>query len=226
MQLDSVQIGAPDLDAAERAYTLLLGFPPTHQPEGVRRFQLRIGAVELIGGEPGVQAIRFVHPANQPPILPESFHGIRVLLSSATANPSAAPATNVEAIDHVVVHSVDLDRAIALWRDQVGLRLALDRELPQRGVRLAFFRSGGITLEIAGPLPPTSIGGPDRFYGVTYRVADLSAWCERLRCAGLEIGPARPGHKPGSTVATVRSGTGGVPTLFLEDPSRAVPMWG
>ena len=80
------------------------------------------------------------------------------------------------AIDHVVVHTTAPERAIALWRDRMGLRLALDREFPARHLRLLFFRSGGITLEYASPLPARddAPAGDDRLHGVSYRVTDLS----------------------------------------------------
>jgi hypothetical protein len=51
---------------------------------------------------------------------------------------------------------------------------------------------------------------------VSYRVRDLAARRERLIAAGLDVSPVRPGMRPGTSVATVRSGTGDVPTLLLE----------
>jgi catechol 2,3-dioxygenase-like lactoylglutathione lyase family enzyme len=127
------------------------------------------------------------------------------------------PGAPVTAIDHVVVQSPDPDRAIALWRDRIGLRLALDRTFPERGLRLVFFRSGGLTLEIAGPHPPAAERDePDRIHGVSYRVAELAAHRERLLAAGLDVSPIRTGMRSGTIVATVRSGTAGVPTLLLQ----------
>jgi len=114
-----------------------------------------------------------------------------------------------------------LDRAIALWRDRLGLRLALDREFPARGMRMLFFRSGGITLEFVSAIgAPADAGGPDRFYGLAYRVRDLGACRTRLQGAGIDVSEIRSGNKRGTVVATVRSGTEGVPTLLIEDPSR------
>src|SRR2546427_59944 len=87
----------------------------------------------------------------------------------------------------------------------------------ERGLRLVFFRSGGITLEYAGGHPPPAErDGPDQFHGLSYRLGDLSAHRDRLVRAGLDVSPIRPGMRPGTSVATVRSGTAGVPTLFLQ----------
>jgi len=115
------------------------------------------------------------------------------------------------------VHTVDPVRAIALWRDRLGLRLALDREFPDRHLRLLFFRSGGITLEYACPLPvPAGERVSDRLYGVSYRVPDLVARRQRLLASGVDVSEVRRGMRPGTSVATVRSGTAGVPTLLLQ----------
>ena len=36
----------------------------------------------------------------------------------------------------------------ALYGEQLGLRLALDKEFPERGMRLLFFRIAGVTVEL------------------------------------------------------------------------------
>lgn len=221
MEFDSVQIGAAD-GAAAQAYEVLLGVPAARAPNGTRRFQLQHGAVELEPGAPGLRSMRFTAgtEAEHTRWQADSFHGLRVSVTAATTQPPpATTADGVQAIDHVVIHTPDPDRAIALWRDQVGLRLALDRAFPKRGLRLVFFRSSGVTLEFAGPLPaPTDRSGPDLLYGIAYRVQQLGTCRARLLAAGLDISELRPGHKSGTTVATVRSLD--VPTLLIEDPSR------
>jgi catechol 2,3-dioxygenase-like lactoylglutathione lyase family enzyme len=211
VELDSVQIAAPDVDDAARAYALLLGLDPVRLAGGRPRFQLARGAVEIEAGEPGVRSIRFA--GERPAGWPESFNGIAVEVGP---HPTAA-SPDGPAIDHVVVRTPDPDRAIALWRDRVGLRLALDRIFPERGMRLVFFRSGGITLEFAAAdPPPADASGPDRLYGVSYRVPDLAARRERLLRTGVDVSEVRAGMRPGTSVATVRSGTAGIPTLLLE----------
>jgi catechol 2,3-dioxygenase-like lactoylglutathione lyase family enzyme len=205
VELDGVQIGAPDVEAAAACYATLLGVEPVSG-----RFQLERGAIEIVRGEPGVRSIRFRgEPAGG---WPDDFHGLDVL---RTAAPPAPPACDV-AIDHVVVQTTDAARAIALWRDRLGLRLALDRVFPERGLRLLFFRTGGITLEFATSEPPPPAGGPDRLHGVSYRVSDLEARRARLLAAGFDVSSIRTGMRPGTSVATVRSDTAGVPTLLLQ----------
>jgi catechol 2,3-dioxygenase-like lactoylglutathione lyase family enzyme len=220
MRLDGVQIGVEDLEAAARAYEILLGCAPTRLPSGAQRFQLQRGAVELQPGVSGLQSIRFADGPRSTE--GAAFNGLVVHFDAAAETQLTPPHPGaIDAIDHVVIHSPNLDRAIALWRDKLGLRLALDREFPARGLRMLFFRSGGITLEFVGAIgAPADAGGPDRFSGLAYRVRDLNTCRDRLLQAGFDVSAIRMGHKPKTSVATVRSGTGDVPTLLLEDPSR------
>jgi catechol 2,3-dioxygenase-like lactoylglutathione lyase family enzyme len=225
MRLDSVQIGVDDVADAARAYTLLLGVPPASGP-GAPRFQLRRGAIELLAGTPGLRSVSFVDDGQGGPwpAVPEAFHGVpvRVVPARDGEPPEATAPGTVDGIDHVVVQTPDADRAIALWRDRLGVRLAFDRAFPDRGLRLVFFRSGGITLEFATPHPaPAGVAGPDHLWGISYRVVDLDAVRERLAAGGVDVSEVRPGHKTGTRVVTVRSGTAGIPTLLLEEPARA-----
>jgi catechol 2,3-dioxygenase-like lactoylglutathione lyase family enzyme len=219
LALDSVRVAAPDVEAATAAYRLLLGIEPGTRA-GVQRFQLGRGAVELEPGDGGLAVVRFTTDA--PVAAPPSFHGITVRIEPADAPPPAAPDGPVLAIDHVVVHTPDPERAIALWRDGLDVRLALDRTFPERGLRLLFFRSGGITLEYASPHPaPVEHDGRDRFYGLSYRVADLASHRARLLAAAVDVSEIRRGMRRGTSVASVRSGTAGVPTLLLVEDAQS-----
>jgi len=80
VELDSVQIGAADVETAAAAYRLLLGLAPAPLDGGGRRFQLARGAIEIEAGEPGVRSIRFVGESR--PGWPESFHWLPVHVGS------------------------------------------------------------------------------------------------------------------------------------------------
>jgi len=142
--------------------------------------------------------------------------------------PIGDAAAAVHALDHAVVRSPDPDAARTLYGDALGLRLALDREFPQWGMRLLFFRVGGVTVEVASALagssPPASDAAPetagDRLWGLSWRVRDADAARARLAAAGFDASEVRPGRRPGTRVLGVHGGTCGVPTLLLEPESR------
>jgi catechol 2,3-dioxygenase-like lactoylglutathione lyase family enzyme len=156
---------------------------------------------------------------------PQSSRGPLVFAIQHHTSPDALPLrapvspaeSTVHALDHVVVMSADLDAARALYGDGLGLRLALDRRFEARGTRILFFRVGGVTVEVAGPMD----GGPDpdapdRLWGLAYQVGDVAAAAKRIALAGFDVSELRDGRKPGTRVCTVRDGTAGVPTLLIE----------
>jgi catechol 2,3-dioxygenase-like lactoylglutathione lyase family enzyme len=159
--------------------------------------------------------------------IPEAeTRGIPVLVTgSASLAPRATPtgAATVVALDHVVLASRDPDASRAVWGGTLGLRLALDRRFEARGLRILFFRLGGVTVEITGPLAPEAgHPGPDAFFGAAWRVGAVDAARERLAAAGFDVSGVRAGHKPGTRVCTVRAGTHGVATLLVgPDPAGA-----
>jgi len=256
LRFDAVRIATDDVARATRAYATLLGAEPEYRTDGTPRFALVRGAVELVAGEPGAQALRFAvlrddgdAAAALAAARDARWNGLRVATdvrvgladheatdarraSSSDASPPAGDPSHgaalpadappgVLAIDHVVIHTPEPERALRLWRDALGIRLALDREFPARGLRMLFFRTAGVTLELVSALgTPTSergaAAGDDVLNGVAYRVAGIDAWRERLLAAGLDVSEVRGGNKPGTRVATVRSGTEGVPTLLIE----------
>jgi catechol 2,3-dioxygenase-like lactoylglutathione lyase family enzyme len=149
-------------------------------------------------------------------------HGVMIFAiehrSAADVLPSAAPTGDprsaVSAVDHVVINTAAPDRAIELYRDKLGLRLALDRSFPDWGARLLFFRIGGITVECAAPLASGS-EAEDRLWGISYRTIDIDVARARLVAEGFDASDVRPGRKPGTRVLTVRGEPCGAATLFL-----------
>jgi catechol 2,3-dioxygenase-like lactoylglutathione lyase family enzyme len=153
-------------------------------------------------------------------ISPRRTRGVRVSLverpdTGALRGSTARPPDALGAIDHVVLRTSDPDAAIALYGEQLGIRLALDRDL--FGTRMLFFRVGGVTLEVVQD--PRTLGS-DVLAGLAYRTGDLDAACARILHAGFAVSGPRDGRKPGTRVLTVKDGTSGVPTLVIRDPAR------
>ena len=118
-------------------------------------------------------------------------------------------------LDHIVVQTTDAERAVALYGGRLGLDLRLDRSNEQWGARQLFFRCGGAIVEIGASLKAPANETKDKFGGLAWRVKDAQAAQARIAAAGINVSEVRKGRKPGTAVFTMRSGTGGVPTLML-----------
>ncbi len=152
-------------------------------------------------------------------------------VSDAATRPHARAvgdeAATFHAVDHVVINTPDGDKAVSLLGHTMGIRLALDRDAPQWGARMMFFRLGGITLEVIqrygdDKTPPMPADAPSQYWGMAFRAADVAAAQARLADAGVNVSEVRKGRKPGTLVATVRDKSCGVPTLIVgPDPQAA-----
>ena len=96
-------------------------------------------------------------------------------------------------IDHVGVAVEDMDGALALYRDSLGMPLAHRETVEQQGVEAALLDVGDGHVELLAPLgPETPVGkylakrGPG-IHHVAYAVTDIDAELERLRGAGLRL---------------------------------------
>jgi catechol 2,3-dioxygenase-like lactoylglutathione lyase family enzyme len=129
---------------------------------------------------------------------------------------TAAAEASVRALDHVVLMTPDLAAARRLYGEVLGVRLALDRSFEARGQRILFFRVGGATVEVVGPAePPADAVGPDRLWGLAWRVDDVEAAAQRVGAAGFDVSGVRSGAKPGTAVCTLRGEPAGVATLLI-----------
>jgi catechol 2,3-dioxygenase-like lactoylglutathione lyase family enzyme len=148
--------------------------------------------------------------------------------SPADALPLVAPkqpAAAVTGLDHVVVRTESPEAAIRFYRDQLGLRLAVDKTFEQWDARLLFFRVGGVTVEIAAPAKPvTAPAAADSCWGLSWQVPDVGAARARLLAGGFDVSEVRAGRRPNTRVCTVRAPTCGVATLLIEvAPREAAP---
>ena len=132
-------------------------------------------------------------------------------------------------IDHVGVAVEDIDSALALYRDALGLPLVHRETVREQGVDAALLDVGDGHVELLQPLgPDTAVGkflakrGPG-LHHVAYRVDDIDGALEQLSGAGLRLIDERPrtGIR-GSRVAFLHPGsTGGVLTEIVQPAKEA-----
>jgi hypothetical protein len=140
--------------------------------------------------------------------------------------PGDVPAhpNGVAELDHVVAITPALERTVAALR-AAGLDLRRIREepTPAGAPRQAFFRLGGVILEVVQE-PPEAIergGGSDRpafFWGLAFLAPDLDATVAGF---GDRVSEIRPAVQPGRRIATLRRSAGlSVPVALITPPAR------
>jgi hypothetical protein len=134
-------------------------------------------------------------------------------------SPSTHP-NGVRAIDHVVAMSPDLDRGIdTLQAAGLDLRRIRERPTPAGAPRQAFFRLGGVILELVQE--PRNVveasrqgrDGPARFWGLALLTEDIEHTASAF---GEHCGEIRPAVQYGRWIATVkRSADLAVPVALM-----------
>jgi methylmalonyl-CoA/ethylmalonyl-CoA epimerase len=132
-------------------------------------------------------------------------------------------------IDHIGVAVEDLDAALPLYRDALGMPLVHRETVNEQGVEAALLDVGEGHVELLQPLgPDTPVGkflagrGPG-LHHVAYQVADVAGTLDALRTAGMRLIDEEPrtGIR-GSRVAFLHpKSTGGVPTEIVQPAEGA-----
>jgi methylmalonyl-CoA/ethylmalonyl-CoA epimerase len=127
-------------------------------------------------------------------------------------------------IDHVAMAVEDLDEAVALYQDRLGMNLQHREIFDQFGVEAVLLGIGDGHVELLKPVSPDS--GVGRFlerrgpgmHHVAYRTDDIDSALESVRAAGLVLIDERPRRGIGnSRVAFLDpKSTGGVLTELVE----------
>ncbi|MES3029037.1 MAG: VOC family protein [Pseudomonadota bacterium] len=154
---------------------------------------------------------------------PADTGGLTILLAAPPrdgvgwplSEPLDGEAAAVTQLDHVVIHTTNPDRALAIYGAKLGLDLRLDRSNADWGVRQLFFRCGDAVVEMGASLKTPASDAPDRFGGLAWRVADPDAVQARIAAAGFDVSDVRTGRKPGTKVFTLRSGVPAAPALMI-----------
>lgn len=133
--------------------------------------------------------------------------------------PEATPTgeSPITAVDHIVVRTQSADAAKKFYGDQLGIRLALEQDVPDWGGTQLFFRASSMSIEvIASEKAPEE----DDLWGLAFKTASLDITHQRLVNEDIDVSEIREGRKPGTRVCTVKSHTLKVPTLLVEHPTN------
>lgn len=104
-------------------------------------------------------------------------------------------------IHHVGVVVPDLDQAMALWRDLLGLRLTKSQTIQDQGVRAALLQVGESEIELLEPLSPDN--GVGKFlarrggglHHVCYETENVERELDGAKAKGIQLIDQKP--RPG-----------------------------
>jgi methylmalonyl-CoA/ethylmalonyl-CoA epimerase len=127
-------------------------------------------------------------------------------------------------IDHVAMAVEDLDEAIALYRDRLGMPLEHRETFERFGVEAVLLGVGDGHVELLSPVSADS--GVGRFlarrgpgmHHVAYRTDDIDSALESIRAAGIQLIDDRPraGIRQSRVAFMDPKSTGGVLTELVE----------
>jgi methylmalonyl-CoA/ethylmalonyl-CoA epimerase len=127
-------------------------------------------------------------------------------------------------IDHIGIAVEDIDAAVGLYRDQLGMREQHRETVEEQGVHALLLEIGGAHVELIAPIGPDSgvakflaRNGPGMHH-VAYRTDDIDAELKRLVAAGIRMIDEEPRVGiQGSRVAFAHpKSTGGVLTEIVQ----------
>ena len=133
-------------------------------------------------------------------------------------------------VHHVAVVVRDMDAALRLYRDRLGLALELVLPIPDDGVRIAFLPVGESKVELVEPTDPSTgvarflESRGEGFHHVCFEVADVAAELHRLAGEGVELIDAAPRRGAEGPVAFIHPRScHGVLVELIEAPRG--PAW-
>ena len=117
-------------------------------------------------------------------------------------------------LDHIGIATRQIDQAMGLWRDTLGLALDHTEEVPEQGVRVGMLAIGETHVELLEPLNEDSpVGrfldkrGPG-IHHIAIRVDDIRAELNKLKTNGARLIDEEP-----------RIGAGGCLVAFVHPAS-------
>jgi methylmalonyl-CoA/ethylmalonyl-CoA epimerase len=133
-------------------------------------------------------------------------------------------------VHHVAIVVRDMDAALGIYRDQLGLPLDMLMPIDSDGVRIAFLPAGESNIELVEPTDPATgvarflESRGEGFHHVCLEVDDVAAELARLAANGIELIDAAPRRGAEGPVAFIHPRScHGVLVELIEAPGG--PAW-
>lgn len=143
--------------------------------------------------------------------------GIHILVRQHDSLPERSTACvkehAINAVDHIVINTSSGDAAAEFYSKLLGIRLALQQNMPQWGGDMLFFRTSHMSIEVIANLKHNE--QRDSLWGIAFNTMEIEPTRRRLIAAGVNVSTLRDGRKGGTRVCTIKSHCRGIPTLLL-----------
>lgn len=99
----------------------------------------------------------------------------------------------IKGIDHLGIAVENLDEAVSIYRDVLGLELVNIEEVPSQKVKVAMFKAGESTIELLestdpeGPIGKYVTAKGQGIHHIAYKVDDIEAELARLKNDGVRL---------------------------------------
>ncbi len=100
---------------------------------------------------------------------------------------------SIKKIDHIAIVVENLDRALGVYRDALGMTVTDVREMPEQDVKMAFLPTGDSEIELLEPLSAESGIGRylakrgEGLHHVCLEVDDIEATLADLKAKGAQL---------------------------------------
>jgi methylmalonyl-CoA/ethylmalonyl-CoA epimerase len=129
----------------------------------------------------------------------------------------------IKRIDHIAVVVEDLDAALGVYRDALGMTLSHTDVIPEQDVKMAFLPSGDTEIELLEPLSQESGIGRylakrgEGLHHICLEVDDIEATLAELKARGAQLIDETPKHGAAGKIAFLHpKGAHGVLVELLE----------
>ena len=117
----------------------------------------------------------------------------------------------IKSINQVVIKTKDPDKIINLFKENMKIRLALDKTFKEWSGRMLFFRINGITIEV---VEGDNLEDFNDYYGIGWHTDDFRRCYKSLVNNGFDLSKIRKGRKPGTLVSTLKKSYTWYPNNF------------
>ena len=99
----------------------------------------------------------------------------------------------IKRIDHIAIVVENLDQALEVYRDALGMTVAAIKEMPEQDVKMAFLPTGDSEIELLEPIHPDSgiakylAKRGEGMHHVCLEVDDIEGMLAQLQAKGIQL---------------------------------------